>query len=48
MPEKEALSIHVHIIDPDGIDHYPVFVNLEAAKKFVDAMCKIQIVAEII
>lgn len=42
------LFIRVHIIDPDGNDHYPVFANLDWAKKFVDAMRKINIVAEII
>lgn len=44
----EVHSVHVHIIDPDGNDHYPVFINLTKALEFVEAMRKLKICAEII
>ena len=40
--------IQVHIITPDGEDHYPVFVAHKAAKKFINTMRSMQIPAEIV
>lgn len=40
--------IVIHIIDPDGEDHYPRFNTMTGAEKYLDAMRKLKIHAEIV